>query len=802
MNQELANLALFEQQQGVTVEKRWIGEKYLELLSFPVGTTGSAALAIISNFQAKTTIEKVVTVSAMNLGFKAGDFANEYSQGEIIPEDVKRGVRESVSVSDVPPLSVPHVPNEIIVRWKNEVGTKAEYELTEARRSAFNAALGVEVVSTIYQEPFGQAMISVTQLLRLPAPLTVDGAFALYNASDLVTLAQPNYIYTTDAVPNDTIYPSQWSLPRISAPDAWNITTGQQSLIIAVGDTGANRNHPDIAPNFFAGYNFINNTTNVTDDHRNPQTGQFVYHGSHVSSIVGAKGNNGQYMTGVAWNTSLLILKLSNASGSTPRGADCTTDILCRGIDYAYGAGHKARVLNLSLGTRASAGVDDILLKAVRRARANGLVVVAAAGNENVNSDSSDKLVMPASLSPDNLIAIGATERDDSRTGFSNFGQYRVELGAPGRDILGLKQTFSGSSNSASYNTYSGTSQAAPHVTGTLALVASKYQEENYRGIIDRVLMGVDDVGAISPTSPTGGFRTGGRLNASKALQKRTIIRNLSTRGKVESGDRIMIGGFIIGGYNPSGTLKVAIRGIGPSLPTLGVPRLNNPRLTLRNMAGQVIFSNDDWNNLPQDQKNDLGGLTPSDTREAAMVQTLAPGGYTVFLESQDGQQGVGLFEIYELERGANEQTRLLNVSTRCPVGTGDEVAIAGIIIGEDPGNPNAEVPKRRILMTGKGPSLAQAGVPGPLSNPNISLHASTGAVITSNNQWRDVDQTSTGLEEKIAEAGFAPQCPNNPSLCENESILWPTLRQSSYTTILSGVGGDTGIGLVEFYEY
>ena len=273
------------------------------------------------------------------------------------------------------------------------------------------------------------------------------------------------------------------------------------------------------------------------------------------------------------------------------------------------------------------------------------------------------------------------------------------------------------------------------------------------------------------------------------------MIRNLSTRARVEADDRRMIGGFVIGGG--TGTLKVAIRGLGPSLPNLGVAKLTDPQIRIYSGANQIFF-NDDWGNLPQDQKNDLAsvGLTPTDSHEAAAVQTLAPGAYTVIEESQNGQFGVGLFEIYELGLPTNEQTRLLNVSTRCIVGTGNEVAIAGTILG-DP----SIVPNRRILSLGRGPSLAAAGVNGVLPNPALELHDSTGAIVAFNDQWKDIDGTSTGLEDKLVEAGFRPP-PTAAEQYLNESNVWPTLRPGAFTAILRDAGNATGIGIVEFYEH
>jgi hypothetical protein len=312
--------------------------------------------------------------------------------------------------------------------------------------------------------------------------------------------------------------------------------------------------------------------------------------------------------------------------------------------------------------------------------------------------------------------------------------------------------------------------------------------------------MSTDDIPALDPNGMTP-FRTGGRLNLAKALQKRTLIGNASARAKIESGDRIIIAGLVVGPPGPCGgpspqptCLTVAIRGRGPSIPPLGVPRLNDPKLQLNNSNGFPIWSNDDWANMPPAQQTQLAnaGLTPADPREAAIVWTLTPGTYTVMMQSQDGQEGVGLFEIYELSGGTNEQVRLRNVSIRTLVGTGDEAAIVGTNLTNSLGPTG---PKRRLLMRGKGPSLAAFGLQGVLADPQIELRNSLGAVLDSNNQWKDFDGTSTGLEDKLVDAKIAPTS-------DAESALWPALVQGAYTTIMTGANNGTGIGLIDFLEY
>jgi subtilisin family serine protease len=756
------------------VEKRWAGVKYLELVSFPKNFTEAQALAVVTKLQQLPSVEKVVAFSAFNLEFRSGDFSREFKANQAIPDVARRGFdadrlsRGSHLVPDIATaLKAEHVPNRIIVRWKDEYVWKADKTGFSQQAANFHAQAGARVTD---ERKTGAPNLLIQTLEFDSSKASVASMLARYQASQWVDYAQPDYIYSMNFTPNDPYYaPYQQNLPQIKANTAWDVTMGDPSLKVAIGDTGANINHPEFYP-FSSGYNFVSNNTNVTDDNG---------HGSNVAAIIGAKGNNGYGMTGITWNVLLLHLKVLNAQGS---GSSST---IAAGIDYAYGQG--AIAINLSLGTGASGSLDLTLRDAVRRARTGNMVVVCAAGNgdangNGLNSDLSGNLISPASIPTDNNIAVGAVDSNDARTSFSNYGAYRVELAAPGVAILGLAQTV------GVYSQFTGTSQATPHVTGALELVKSLYPWEGYFGIRDRVLMGVDSVPSLN-----GFFRTGGRLNVATSLMKRNMMRNLSTRARVENGDRRMIGGFYIAG---TGTLKVAIRGLGPSLPPLGVARLNNPMITLNNGAGQQVFFNDDWNNLPQDQKNDLAnaGLTPTDGREAAMVQTLSAGAYTVFVDSQDGQFGVGSFEIYEMEGNTNEQTRLVNVSTRCIVGTGDEVAIAGTILG-DPGQANSVVPKRRLLSFGKGPSLALSGLSGTLPNPYLELHDGSGATVVSNDQWQDIDGSSTGLEDKLNESGFAPA---NAS----ESAVWPTLKPGFYTSILRDANGASGLGLVEFYEY
>jgi thermitase len=692
------------------------------------------------------------------------------------------------------------VANRIIVRWKDEYVWSGSSTNFRQQFADFNTQAECNVVNE-----FQYTDHDLIQVMDFDTEkYSVLDQLILYQSNEMVDYVQPDYLYEPTTTPNDPIYATnQWGLPKISMPSAWSNQTGSGSIVAAVLDTGANVNHREFSANLNANYhNFVDGSSNVAD---------FApYHGSNVASIIGAQGNNGLYMAGVAWDVSLMHLKVFPSSGG---GAD--TDDIIAAMDWARN--HGAKVMNLSLGNPHCTQIfcdpetgdcdcigqwtlDRTLEGAMRNARDNDVVAVCAAGNDGNSNDSIP--FAPSGLPEDNVISVAASDQSDARAiftagGSSNVGFKTVDLAAPGKGIYGLTQNDNGI-----YSIFDGTSQAAPHVTGAIALLKSEYGWENYHGLRDRVLMATD---ALSWGTS---LRTGGRLNVNKALLPRTIIRNISTRARVESGNNIMIGGFIVSDTTGgTGRLKVAIRGLGPSLQGLTVAKLANPKITLKNASGQTIYSNDNWGTLPTSQKNDLAanGLTPTNSLEAAMVcagssgatgcDALAPGLYSVFLESSTGSSfGVGLFELYEIEGGLDQQTRLVNISTRCKVGTGDEVAIAGAIVGDPAQGGDTTIPRRSILMFGKGPSL---GISGSLANPFLTLKNSVGGIISTNDSWTNVAAPT----DELTEAGLNPSsvlCGTLPC----ESALWPILTSGVYTVTMNGVSNGTGVGLVELYEY
>ena len=249
---------------------------------------------------------------------------------------------------------------------------------------------------------------------------------------------------------------------------------------------------------------------------------------------------------------------------------------------------------------------------------------------------------------------------------------------------------------------------------------------------------------------------------------------------RVQTGDNVGIAGFIITGTAPKNLL---FRGIGPSLTAFGVPgALANPTLDLRRPDGTRIRANDNWQDDPaQAAAIQATGLAPQNNLEAAIIETLDPGSYTVILRGMGMTTGVGLVELYDLSQGVD--SRLANLSTRALVSTGDSIVIAGFTLG---GNSN----NSRIVARGIGPSLTAFGVANALADPTLELRDNNGALLASNNNWQDEPAQAA----ELTAAGLAPT--NNL-----ESGIAITLPPGAYTALLAGLNNGTGVGVVEIYD-
>jgi hypothetical protein len=255
---------------------------------------------------------------------------------------------------------------------------------------------------------------------------------------------------------------------------------------------------------------------------------------------------------------------------------------------------------------------------------------------------------------------------------------------------------------------------------------------------------------------------------------------NLSTRMLVQTGDNAGIGGFIITGSSPKHLL---IRGIGPSLTGFGVSNaLADPVLELHGPAGFVTITDDNWRDDPAQETAILStGIAPSNNLESAIDVTLNPGSYTAVLRGKNNASGVALVEVYDLSQTA--PAKLANLSTRASIGIGNDLVIAGFILGGNNGND-------RIVARGIGPSLTALGVPNALANPMLELRDSNGALVMADNDWQDIPAQAA----ELTAAGLAPTH-------QLESAIAATLPAGAYTALLSGRNNGTGIGLVEVYD-
>ena len=320
------------------------------------------------------------------------------------------------------------------------------------------------------------------------------------NALPDVEYAEPNYIWYKSGKPNDPRYNEQYGHQSIKSEPAWNKAKGSKEIIIGIVDTGIDYSHEDLQANIWEnpneiadgadndrngyvddvhGYDFVNLDSDPFDDES---------HGTHVSGIAGATGNNGEGVCGVNWQVSLMALKFLDSDGSG------TTFDAVQAILYAVDNG--ASVINASWGGGAK---SRTLEDAIRYAEENNVLFVAAAGNDGESNDVFP--TYPASYNLSNVIAVASVDHNDQPSWFSNYGQ-SVHIAAPGYDILSTVPNNG-------YDFFSGTSMAAPFVSGACALLKSA-STTNSDSIKLALFTGVDSLDQ--------GFVASGRLNLEKSL--------------------------------------------------------------------------------------------------------------------------------------------------------------------------------------------------------------------------------------------------------------------------------------------
>ena len=296
--------------------------------------------------------------------------------------------------------------------------------------------------------------------------------------------------------------------------------------------------------------------------------------------------------------------------------------------------------------------------------------------------------------------------------------------------------------------------------------------KQNVVAIMNSIISNIDSLQSDDITGAKSIYDSGPAFLSS--IPAANLV-NLSTRAFVGTGSNVVIGGFIIQGSQPA---TVVLRGIGGSLPALGINNeLEDPVIELHS-GNSTISDSDDWVDDSWASTIASYHLDPSNSREAGILATLNPGSYTVVLRSFPNSNGnltgTGLIELYDLHTTGG---RAGNISTRGPVSTGN-ILIGGFIVG---GNQTKEVVVRAI-----GPS---SGVSGALPDPTVELRDASGNLVDSNNNWGDHPKAAQIQSENLA--------PTQPV----ESALQVTLNPGNYTAIVGGANGSTGVGLVEVYD-
>jgi thermitase len=314
-------------------------------------------------------------------------------------------------------------------------------------------------------------------VLSLPAkadPRAFAHAFAGHPA---VEFAEPDWVFPADEVtPDDASYAGQWHLPKIACPQAWVTTTGDASVIIAILDTGVDGEHPDLAANLVAGWNFYDGNADTSDVHG---------HGTAVAGAAAAATDNGTGVAGVAWKCRLMPCRVSDTQGYA------TTSLIAKALTWSSDQG--ARVANVSYRVSTSAAVKT----AAQYFQDHGGVVTVSSGNEAAFESAADNPF---------LLTVGSTTSSDARSSFSNTGN-NLDLVAPGSSILTTTR-------GGGYGTWSGTSFSAPIAAGAAALVLSANPYLSGAQAAEIVELSADDLGSAGWDTSFGQ----GRLNAAAAV--------------------------------------------------------------------------------------------------------------------------------------------------------------------------------------------------------------------------------------------------------------------------------------------
>jgi subtilisin family serine protease len=380
---------------------------------------------------------------------------------------VVRGWIVSVAAVAAALVATPAAEAQLLVRYKPgaSAGERAAVRREAGvRREHGFAAAGLEVVA--------------------PDRGVAAGAAARLRRDPDVLYAEADRVRQAALLPSDALFRFQWGLERIDAPAAWDITTGAPEVVVGVADGGADLDHPDLAPNLVPGWDFV-------DDDARPDDEDPSGHGTHVAGTVGARGNDGIGVSGVAWTTRIMPLRVLGADG---------TGTVSEAIGaYERAARSGVRIVNLSFG---GAGASQAERDAI--AAAPGVLFVAAAGNEGADDDANP--IYPCAYDLPNLVCVTASDQSDGRPAFANVGRASVDLAAPGTSIVGPVP--------GGWASLSGTSMAAPQVAGAAALLLAREPLARPEDLIAALVST-----AVPAPAFAGVTVSGGRLDVAAALR-------------------------------------------------------------------------------------------------------------------------------------------------------------------------------------------------------------------------------------------------------------------------------------------
>jgi len=393
-----------------------------------------------------------------------------------------------------------YVPGEILVKFKAHA--------TVGVRSYLLNLNGTRALSLI-------PSLDIYKV-RIPDGVTVEDAVASFARNPAVLFAEPNYIGHASTTPNDNLFKYQYALSNtgqtigdvpgspqgktgadIKATEGWEETTGDDSVTIAILDSGVDMTHPDLIHKIAGtGRDFVNDDLNASDDY---------FHGTAVAGVAAAETNNNEGIAGVAWNAKILPVKVLDASGLG------TAERVADGVRWAADRG--ARVINLSLGFLEA---SYTLSTAVQYAFDKGCVLVAAAGSNGGSVE------YPAAFSA-YVLAVGATDYNDRIWELSNTGT-EVDVVAPGVEVLSTLPTWYLGPSVLPYGRITGTSMAAAHAAGLAALLLSQKPWLTPEQVMEIIRFSADDVNAdIHPGKDS--LMGYGRINMEKALVPRKLVK-------------------------------------------------------------------------------------------------------------------------------------------------------------------------------------------------------------------------------------------------------------------------------------